>query len=405
MPLGIYISVPFCRSKCTFCNFVSGVFSREKMQRYVDRLRQDIENAGALTRDLGAMLYREADSVYLGGGTPSTLSSDQLRQIFGAVRNNFELQPDSEITVECAPGTLSAEIIDALVRCGVNRVSLGVQSFIDTEAAAVGRLHTRAQTLADIDHLRAAGIEDINLDLIAGLPHQTAASWGESLQQVIDTGVPHVSVYVLEIDEDSRLGRELIAGGTKYHAHHVPNADLAADLYLEGIAFLERHGVRQYEISNFARLGCESKHNLKYWTRQPYIGFGLDAHSMLPVKVSRADAPVALRLATTDDLEHFLVGPQNSEIISVSKTNALEEAMFLGLRLNAGIDLSEIEQQTGLDPAREFGNEIKELLQLGLLERSGARLRLTPRGRLLSNEVFERFLLNEIAPSTNAVSS
>ena len=393
MLVGIYISVPFCRSKCSFCNFASGVFSRQKMPEYVDRLRHDIENAASLASNLGAALDREADSVYLGGGTPSTLSSDQLQQIFNAVRNNFELQPDSEITIECAPGTLSSEIIDTLVTCGVNRVSLGVQSFIDKEAAAVGRLHTRPQALADIDHLRAAGITNINVDLIAGLPHQTAASWSESLQQVVDTGVPHVSVYILEVDEDSRLGRELIAGGTKYHAHHVPDADLAADLYLEAIDFLERNNIQQYEISNFARSGGESKHNLKYWTRQPYIGFGLDAHSMLPSRDSRASAPVALRLAATNDLDQFLLEPQKREMTPMSRTNELEEAMFLGLRLNAGVDLSEIAQQTGLDPAHEFADQIEELLQLELIERFGTRLRLTARGRILSNEVFERFIV------------
>ncbi|HEX7961461.1 MAG TPA: radical SAM family heme chaperone HemW, partial [Terriglobales bacterium] len=359
---------------------------------------QDIEVAADSVLSFGVVLDREADSLYLGGGTPSTLSSDQLARIFDGVRQNFRLQPASEIAVECAPGTLSSEITNALVACGVNRVSLGVQSFIDKEAASVGRLHTQAQTLADIHQLRVAGIENINVDLIAGLPHQSAASRRESLQQVVDIGVPHVSVYILEIDEDSRLGREFIAGGTKYHAHHVPDADLAADLYVDAIEFLERNGIRQYEISNFAREGCESKHNLKYWTRQPYIGFGLDAHSLLPAQDSQADAAVALRLATTDHLDQFLRGPQQPEITPVSKTNALEEAMFLGLRLNAGIDLSKMAQQNGLDPAREFADQIKELLQLGLVEQSGSRLRLTQRGRLLSNEVFERFIATSAAP-------
>lgn len=368
------------------------------MDQYVARLRQDMEGIADSVRRLGVVLDHDADSLYLGGGTPSTLSHGQLRQTFDAVRSNFHLQPGSEITVECAPGTLSLEIINALVACGVNRVSLGVQSFIDKESASVGRLHTRAQTLADIDHLRAAGIENINVDLIAGLPHQSAETWRESLQQVVDTGVPHVSVYILEIDEDSRLGRELIAGGTKYHAHHVPDADIAADLYVESIEFLERNGIRQYEISNFAREGAESKHNLKYWTRQPYIGFGLDAHSMLPAQDARTDAAVALRLATTDDLDQFLRGPQQPEITSVSKTNALEEAMFLGLRLNPGVDLSKIAQQNGLDPAREFADQIKDLLHFGLVEQSGSRLRLTQRGRLLSNEVFERFIETTVAP-------
>src|SRR5262249_1922376 len=161
---------------------------------------------------------------------------------------------------------------------------------------------------------------------------------------------------------------------------------------LEAIEFLEQNGIRQYEISNFARPGFESKHNLKYWTRRPYIGFGLDAHSMLPMQLSVANAPVALRFATIDDLDQFLAGPQTIETTPVSKANALEESMFLGLRLNAGIDLNEIAQQTGLNPAREFSDHTDELVRLGLVEKSGTHLQLTSRGRLLSNEVFEKFV-------------
>src|SRR5207248_7401178 len=210
------------------------------------------------------------------------------------------------------------------------------------EAAAVGRLHTRAQTLADIDHLRAAGISNINLDLIAGLPHQTNASWHESLQQVLNTGVPHISVYILEVDEESRLGRELIAGGTKYHAHHVPDADLAADLYLEAIDFLNLNGIQQYEISNFARAGRESIHTPKYWTRQPYIGFGLDAHSMLMAGAElKSEGVEAVRFATADSLEAYSdAGDQPDpraararQLLAarslVDAQAALEEAFFL----------------------------------------------------------------------------
>ena len=183
--------------------------------------------------------------------------------------------------MECAPGTLTSDILQALQRCGVNRVSLGVQSFVDQEAVSVGRIHKAATVQDDIARLRAAGISNINVDLIAGLPHQTHESWDYSVQQAIASGVPHVSVYMLEVDEDSRLGREVLAGGTKYHAHFVPDDDLTADLYLEACEKLNASGIAQYEISNFARPGLESTHNLKYWTRQPYMGFGVDAHSML----------------------------------------------------------------------------------------------------------------------------
>ncbi|MGH9496647.1 MAG: coproporphyrinogen-III oxidase family protein, partial [Candidatus Sulfotelmatobacter sp.] len=247
----------------------------------------------------------EVDSIYLGGGTPTVLEAGQLRRVFDAVRTAFSVLPDTKVTVECAPGTLSMEMIETLQRCGVNRVSLGVQSFVDREAAAVGRLHKGATVLDDIARLRAAGITNINIDLIAGLPHQTALSWQQSLEATIATGAPHVSVYMLEIDEDSRLGSELIAGGTRYHAHFVPDEDEVADFYSVACEKLEAAGIAQYEISNFARTGFESSHNLKYWTRQPYLGFGVDAHSML---FSASISGGAVRFSTADSLDKYVGG-------------------------------------------------------------------------------------------------
>src|SRR3981081_2027943 len=241
--LGIYISVPFCRTKCSYCNFASDVFSRAVFERYVDRVCSDVENAARIAAEVGGNIEREVDSIYLGGGTPTVLSTDQLQKIFTAVRSQFDVQADAEITVVCAPGTLTPDVLDGLCRCGVNRVSLGVQSFVDREAAAVGRLHKRAIVLDDIAHLRAAGISNINIDLIAGLPHQTAESWQMSLAQSIATGAEHVSVYMLEVDEDSRLGRELMASGTRYHAHCVPDDDAIADFYLAACEQLEAGGI------------------------------------------------------------------------------------------------------------------------------------------------------------------
>src|SRR5271170_6974504 len=281
MPLGIYISVPFCRTKCSYCNFASDVFSRAVFERYVDRVCADIGRAPQVAAEMGGQMERAVDSIYLGGGTPTVLEAGQLERIFHAVRSQFEVKPDAEVTVECAPGTLTPAVVESLLRCGVNRVSLGVQSFVDREAAAVGRLHTRATVLEDVARLRAAGIANINIDLIAGLPHQTAESWEFSLAETIATSAGHVSIYMFEVDEDSRLGRELLAGGTRYHAHFVPSTDLMADMYEYAIQALDSAGIEQYEISNFSRPGKESKHNLKYWTRAPYLGFGLDAHSFL----------------------------------------------------------------------------------------------------------------------------
>jgi len=388
MPLGLYISVPFCRTKCSYCNFASGVFSRAVFQRYVDRVCEDIEYAAATAEEMGGRFERAVDSIYLGGGTPTLLGIAQLERLFVTISQNFDIHSNAETTVECAPGTLSAAVLETLRKCGVNRVSLGVQSFVDEEAASVGRLHNREIVLNDVARLRAAGIANINVDLIAGLPHQTAESWKFSLQQVLATEAPHVSVYMLEVDEDSRLGRELIAGGTKYHAHFVPDEDLTADLYLMAGQRLEAAGVQQYEISNFAREGYESRHNLKYWTRKPYLGFGVDAHAMLPAKAAPLDA---VRFSAADSMEDYVVGRSRTRTV-VDKHAALEETFFLGLRLTRGVDLKIAGAEFGEDTVAAFSGVFADLQQNGLLERSDDVIRLTSRGRLLSNEVFERFV-------------
>jgi oxygen-independent coproporphyrinogen-3 oxidase len=385
MAIGIYISIPFCRSKCSYCNFASGVFAREMVAGYAERVCADIQRVRQTASAIGGVLDRRADSVYLGGGTPTTLSPEQIGRIFAVLHQEFEIDPAAEITVECAPGSLAPRMLEALVRAGVNRVSLGVQSFVDAEAAAVGRLHTRAAVLDDIVRLRAAGIANINIDLIAGLPHQTTASWQASLDETIAAGVPHVSVYMLEVDEDSRLGRELIAGGTRYHAHFVPDEDAVADFYGQACAGLDAAGIAQYEISNFARPGMESKHNLKYWTRQPYLGFGLDAHSMLEAQSG------AVRFSTSDSLEEFMAGAPLERSL-VSSRDALEETFFLGLRLTRGVDLKTVSARFGMDAEGVFGDTIRELESSGMLERKDDIVRLTPTGRLLSNEVFQRFI-------------
>jgi oxygen-independent coproporphyrinogen III oxidase len=389
--LGIYISVPFCRTKCSYCNFASDVFSRTAFERYVERVCADIGNATQIAQEMRGEIERAVDSIYLGGGTPTVLEAGQLERIFAAVRNRFVVRPDAEVTVECAPGTLAPAVIESLLRCGVNRVSLGVQSFVDAEAAAVGRLHKRVTVMEEIARLRAAGIANINIDLIAGLPHQNAESWQVSLAETVATGVPHVSVYMLEVDEDSRLGRELIAGGTRFHAHFVPGDNAVVDFYLEACEKLEAAGVNQYEISNFARAGFLSRHNLKYWTRRPYLGFGVDAHSMLVP--ADADAGAA-RFATSDALEQYIAGAPLTRTV-VSRSSALEESFFLGLRLTSGVNLPELSATFGEPVVGNFRDTIAELVEAGLMLHDSGFIRLTARGRLVSNEVFEKFLLPE----------
>jgi len=388
VPLGLYISVPFCRTKCSYCNFASDVFSKTMFDRYVERVCADLQNGRSLAEGAGGRFEHDVDSIYLGGGTPTLLSSQQLERIFVTVRQNFRLLPDAEITVECAPGTLTDSVVETLLRCRVNRVSLGIQSFVDQEASSVGRLHKRTTVLEDIARLRAAGISNLNLDLIAGLPHQTAQSWQYSLDETISTGAPHVSVYMLEVDEDSRLGRELLAGGTRYHAHFVPDDELTADLYIEACKRFDSAGVQQYEISNFARPGFGSRHNLKYWTRQPYLGFGVDAHSML---LSEDNGLDAVRFSTPDSIEGFVAGGP-LEITRVSPEAALEESFFLGLRLTSGVGLPGLRARFGEHLVRGHCAAIAEAVSEGLLVHEGDRIRLTERGRLLSNEVFAGFL-------------
>ena len=385
MPLGLYISVPFCKTKCSYCNFASDVFSRAVFDRYIARLCGEIEQAEASVQQMGGRFERQVDTIYFGGGTPTILEVAQMERIFVTISQNFAVEPGAEITVECAPGTLTPAMLESFGSWGVNRVSLGVQSFVDQEAASVGRLHKRDVVLDDIARLRAAGISNVNVDLIAGLPHQTRESWERSLGELIAVGLPHASVYMLEVDEDSRLGRELIAGGQKYHAHFVPDDDLTAEFYEIACARLNAAGIEQYEISNFARAGFESQHNLKYWTRQPYLGFGVDAHSMV-----HSDEG-AIRFSNPDALEKYVAGA-TQDCIAVSPEAALQEVFFLGLRLNRGIDLAQIAKEFGDEAVGGYSDALAELVEAKLIEREGTVVRLSGRGRMISNEVFEKFI-------------
>lgn len=389
--LGIYISIPFCRSKCTYCNFASGVYPASQHEQYVKMLVHDLASAFTFAAEQSIDLPRTVDTIYLGGGTPSLLEPHLLRRLFDAIGQSFAVAPDAEITMECAPGQIAAETLDAMAAIGVNRVSLGVQSFIDREAHASGRLHSRSTVLEDLSRLRAAGISNISLDLIAGLPHQTFATWDESLGVLLDTGVSHASVYMLEVDEDSRLGREKLAGGARYGAGLVPSDDAIARMYESAIDRLDRAGLGQYEISNFSRPGLESRHNLRYWRRRPYLGIGLDASSMAYESCTDRQ-PSILRWTTTDDLKAYLAGAGSPESTWLSPDRQLEEAWFLGLRLNAGVDPSELEAEFGREAVAPGLEVAARLLADGLLEQAENRIRLTNRGRLLSNDVFQEFL-------------
>jgi oxygen-independent coproporphyrinogen-3 oxidase len=387
--LGLYVSVPFCRSKCTYCNFASGVYPASEHARYVSRLTDDLTKAEAWAAAMGVEMPRSVDTVYLGGGTPSLLAPELIAELFGAMRNEFELAPDAEITVECAPGQIAKPTLEALAAAGVNRVSLGVQSFIDGEAASSGRLHKRQTVLEDLRRLRAAGIVNLNVDLIAGLAGQTFASGEESLAVLVDCGVPHASVYMLEVDEDSRLGREMLSGGARYHAELVPADDTIARMYERALERLDEAGIAQYEISNFSRPGFASRHNLRYWERRPYLGLGLDASSALCAMGGEGSV---LRSTTGDDLREYLEGSSKPEMAWLSVDRQFEEAWFLELRLNAGVGLGALRVEFGEERVAAALGVVERLVADGLLLADGKRVCLTPRGRLMSNDVFQEFL-------------
>ena len=385
--LGVYVSVPFCRAKCSFCNFASGVASADRVAEYVRRLCAEIDSAGATAESLGLQLPRTVDTVYLGGGTPSLLEPGQLRQIFTALRRQFVVAEHAEITLEAAPGQIADDVLDEAVGLGMNRISLGVQSFVDRESAAVGRTHTGESCLQEIARLHAKGVKKVCADLTAGLPYQTRATWKTSLEAACSSDLTHLSVYLLEIDEGSRLGREVLGGRARLHAPAVAGEELAAELYEDACEFLAENRFAQYEISNFAR-GAEhqSRHNRKYWERAPYLGFGLDAHSMLV----RLDGS-AVRLANADELDNCH-GGVGKEIREVGEREAFEESVFLGLRLNEGLSLAPLRNQFSSAWIRDCEERVEFLACEGLMLVADGRWMLTRRGRLVSSEVFGELL-------------
>jgi oxygen-independent coproporphyrinogen III oxidase len=378
--LGIYVSVPFCRAKCSFCNFASGVSGPAAIDAYVKQLCAEIDVAAETALRLGARLPRQVDSVYFGGGTPSLLTPSQLGEIFAAVGRGFVVDDRAEITLEAAPGQIADEVLDAGMRLGVNRVSLGVQSFVDRESAAVGRTHTEQECVAEVARLRAAGLQEVGADLIAGLPYQTRESFAYSLDVAVSVGLTHLSVYMLEVDEDSRLGREVLGGGLRLHAPKVPGEEMSAELYEMACAALPRAGFAQYEVSNFAGAGHQSRHNRKYWERKPYMGFGLDAHSMLLTDEG------AVRFANADELKNY--DADSRDVSRVGEREAFEEKIFLGLRLSEGVCVQTLPAEFAalVEPA------VRELVEGGLMSCDGGRWILTLRGRMVSNEVFGRVL-------------
>ena len=437
--IGIYVQVPFCQTKCTYCNFHTGVVASSRFPPYVEAVCGEIRGHRELLRAAGvdwpgpggrtcpdkvgtgaAPLQREGevpgevgkrpaspqgagqapggpytestlavDTVYIGGGTPSLLDPAHLQDILDAIRETFGERPASEggpcgeriaeVTLEADPETIAVGKATAWVRAGINRVSFGLQSFSDKELVAAGRMHRRADIYRAVPILREAGIRNISFDLIAGLPHQTKESWRQSLDELAVLAPEHVSVYLLEIDEGSRLGKELLLGGAKYSAGAVPSEDEMADYYETAQEILRAAGYHHYEISNWAKPGFESKHNLKYWRREPYLGFGAGAHSFSGTE----------RWANAHDAAAYVNAVQGGRLPveqheTLTAESALEEELFLGLRQLDGIDLARIERDYGVRLTARFD----PLASAGLVEREGSMVRLAPERLSVSNEVF-----------------
>ena len=471
--LGIYVQVPFCQTKCTYCNFHTGVVAKERFRPYVAAVCREIREHRELVRAAGVTWgtgplqeSREVnecshggtargegaasrstgqasgenketeyavDTVYFGGGTPSLLETRQLEDILEAIREtsgtngsrSVEVEggfsppwaqrtdaesnrdsvrprreeggpPDShhnelanrsgenqavfqEVTLEADPETVEEEKAAAWVRAGINRVSFGVQSFSDKELKAAGRMHRRTDIYRAVPILREAGIRNISFDLIAGLPHQTKDSWKQSLAQLISLEPEHVSVYLLEVDEGSRLGKALLTGSGQYSAGAVPSEDEMAEFYEMARAALGAAGYRHYEISNWAKPGFRSKHNLKYWRREPYLGFGAGAHSFSGRQrwANAHDAAAYVRAIESGRLPL-------EQLETVTGEQALDEELFLGLRQLDGIDVGRIEREYGVT----LGGRLEPLAAAGLLEREGDVVRLAEEKLSVSNEVF-----------------
>lgn len=358
---GVYLSIPFCSQKCTYCNFASGVFPRQLEESYYQALEEEIRSHA---------WQWTPETVYLGGGSPNRLAVEQLERLLAAIPG----RPWREATLECAPGEITVERASGWVRAGINRVSLGVQSMVARELAQTGRKH-RADTVAsDVGLLRQAGISNLNFDLIAGLPHQTLESFQQSLDAILALDPPHVSVYMLEVDEDSRLGRELLQSGRRYGAAQVPGEAEIVEMYQAAAERLSAAGIARYEISNFARPGFESLHNLKYWRLEPYVGFGADAHSF-DGAARRQNAETAAEYVSRANLRQPLC-------IAVTPADLSNERLLVGLRLAEGVAVSAAER----DRLRPF------LSRGWVAPAPGGRMRLTGDGVLFSNEVFQEFV-------------
>ncbi len=379
---GIYIHIPFCRSRCSYCDFATGTFERALAERYVCALVEEI--AGFKLPEASSPEVTEVDTIYFGGGTPSLLRPTQAARILEAIEKRFRVAARTEITMEMNPGTVTPDNLRALRAAGINRASFGAQTFEDEELRRLGRTHTAADTRRTLADLLDAGFTNTSFDLIAGLPEQTLAAWSRNLDEALALRPRHLSLYLLEVHSGTPLADQIRRGMWR-----APDEDLAAEMYEMLVARTRAEGLEQYEISNFCQPGYESRHNMKYWTGAPYYGFGCSAHSFDGQRARWSNERDARRyVEMMEGLGSALV-----ETTTLDAREASAEALFLGLRLlHRGVDLREHRARFGADVRDRYRDDLLRFSEAGLIELSGDVLRLTPSGALLSNEVFAAFV-------------
>ena len=373
---GIYLHIPFCAAICNYCNFNRGLHDDGLRRRYVDALIADIRRA--------ADPEIKADTIFFGGGTPSLLQPQEVARIIQACRDSFDVAADSEITLEANPESSSRESLEGFREAGVNRLSFGVQSFRDEELQRLGRLHSSKTARQSVAFARAAGFDNLSLDLMMWLPGQTPAHWLESVDALIALQPDHASLYLLEIYPNAPLRDEMARAGLST----APDED-AADMYLEGMERLERGGFEQYEISNVARPRARrSRHNLKYWQEGDWLGFGCGAHATFRGERWRTVS------GTVDYIDRIMAGTDvRLDRRVLTGEEKLEEALFMGLRLTEGVDLATVCQHHGIDIWARYGQDLAPYVSAGLLvHEPGRRLALTRRGMLLANDVMAVFI-------------
>ncbi len=379
MKSGIYIHIPFCKSRCSYCDFATDVYKNQAVvERYVNALTKEIEAS-----EMSAADGFTSDTIYFGGGTPSLLTPRQLEKILNTIRRKFSVEPNSEITMEMNPATMTLETIKEYRKLGVNRTSFGAQTFDDKELKRLGRRHTAADVRETIELLRKAGFENISFDLIAGLPRQTLADWEQNLDEALNLQPEHLSLYLLEIHEGTPLAEQIRSG-----RQPLPDEDLAGEMYLLMLEKVSVKGYGQYEISNFSKPDFHSRHNSKYWLFEPVYAFGVSAHSF--------DGKNK-RWANERDTFAYVKKIENGKSPIVEQTDLDEktqraEYIFLRLRLRKGINLKEFQNRFGVNLLEIFADDFARLNETELIKICNNNLRLSKKGMLYSNEVFSIFV-------------